>query len=572
MSNKKYNRLKHNNDATMPKGNVLLQMTKADYISMAVLTLIFAVLVFIRLGNHSAPSSSQSFSAKENNSIIIDLGSYMSISSMDIYLGNLNQRKIALSAYNEVTKEWIVFNDKAEIKSVFRWNNVPVNYYLRYLGIVFLDDDAVINEIVCKAPDGSIIKPVNTDEYKKLFDEQSLYPDYSTYMDSTMFDEIYHGRTAYEILHGLPAYELTHPHLGKILIAGGIAVFGMNPFGWRFVVALFGIIMVPVMYIFAKRIMKNTFSATSTTALLVFEFMHFTLSRIATIDVIVALFILLMYYFMYAYLEQQDKESKYSYKMLFCSGLFLAFGVATKFTGIYAGIGLAILLLGYTFTHFPTKTWKRLLIFCTLSFIVIPLTVYVAGFFPIVEANRSSNILSKVINGTKYMCDYHTNLNATHYYSSKWYTWPVIGKPLLLTHQKVAGGKISSISVMGNPLVFWAMIPCFFFMVYRAFKKKDVKARFLMIAYLTQYVPWMPISRCLFIYHYFAASLFGILIVGYSLHLMTEKVNSTKTVVVVYLVAVIGMFMLFYPAISGKPASVEYLKKLKWFKDWVITY
>lgn len=66
------------------------------------------------------------------------------------------------------------------------------------------------------------------------FDEQELYEDGITYQDQTIFDEIYHGRTAYEFLHGLPIYENTHPPLGKTLISVGIAVFGMNPFGWRF--------------------------------------------------------------------------------------------------------------------------------------------------------------------------------------------------------------------------------------------------------------------------------------------------------------------------------------------------
>jgi len=48
-------------------------------------------------------------------------------------------------------------------------------------------------------------------------------------------------------------YETTHPPLGKIFIALGILVFGMVPFGWRIVGTLFGVAMVPVMYMFGKR-------------------------------------------------------------------------------------------------------------------------------------------------------------------------------------------------------------------------------------------------------------------------------------------------------------------------------
>ena len=48
----------------------------------------------------------------------------------------------------------------------------------------------------------------------------------------------------------------------------------------------------------------NTWIAAFTSALMVFDFMHFTLSRIGTIDVIVAFFILLTFYLMYLVLEE----------------------------------------------------------------------------------------------------------------------------------------------------------------------------------------------------------------------------------------------------------------------------
>lgn len=57
-----------------------------------------------------------------------------------------------------------------------------------------------------------------------------MYPEVKTYLTGTMFDEVYHGRTAYEFLHKLTTYETTHPHLGKILISFGIIAFGMNRF------------------------------------------------------------------------------------------------------------------------------------------------------------------------------------------------------------------------------------------------------------------------------------------------------------------------------------------------------
>ena len=55
------------------------------------------------------------------------------------------------------------------------------------------------------------------------------------------------------MIHKLYCYENTHPPLGKIFIACGVLMFGMNPFGWRFMGTLFGVFMVPIIYLFAKR-------------------------------------------------------------------------------------------------------------------------------------------------------------------------------------------------------------------------------------------------------------------------------------------------------------------------------
>ncbi|MBR2717342.1 MAG: glycosyltransferase family 39 protein, partial [Oscillospiraceae bacterium] len=53
-------------------------------------------------------------------------------------------------------------------------------------------------------------------------------------------------------------YEITHPPLGKAIISLGIRLFGMTPFGWRFMGALTGVLMVPLMYLLVKQLTKDT--------------------------------------------------------------------------------------------------------------------------------------------------------------------------------------------------------------------------------------------------------------------------------------------------------------------------
>ena len=557
---------------------------KKDCIYLAGLVLIFSVLAFFRLGNTFAPETFYTASP-ENRDIVLDFGDYLDVGSVSVFLGHLNTRHFSLSAFNEVTGAWEIINGDAVAESVFAWNRIDIGYRLRYLGIVATDDECILNELVFTASDGSYLLPVNTVEYPALFDEQDTFSSVKTYMTGTMFDEVYHGRTAYEFLHRLTTYETTHPHFGKELISAGILFFGMNPFGWRFMSVIFGILLIPVMYLFARRLFHEPFLAASTTALLVFDCMHYNLSRIATIDIFAAFFILSMYYFMYRYFQKdsafcQTAGAAAAYNGNFLprevllplalSGLSMAFGIATKWTGVYAGLGLGILFIWYTITHFPKGKVLRLFGFCCVFFILIPLAVYTLCFIPVVGYTPYSGLLDKAISGTRYMFDYHSKLIAEHYYSSPFYEWPVIWMPLLDANDAVSENLVSSVSCMGNPLIWWVGIPCQLYVFFRWIFKKDKKAGFLCISYLAQYVPWMSVGRITFIYHYFPAILFVILMMGYTMAHLRERFSWGTKAIAAYLAAAVLCFFIFFPVISGLPVDKEYGLSLRWLKEWIL--
>ena len=556
-------------------------LNRQDYINISILIFIFAFLAFFRLGNTYAPQSFYTTNT-ENRDIVLDFGEYTDIGSVSVFLGNLNTRHFSISAFNEVTGAWELINSDTTAESVFAWNKIDLNYRLRYLGIVATDEEAVLNEMVFQKVDGTVILPVNSQEYPELFDEQHMFPEVKTYMTGTMFDEVYHGRTAYEFLHGLTTYETTHPHLGKILISLGVAIFGMTPFGWRFMPVIFGIMILPLMYLFAKKMFRSTFIATATTILLAFDCMHYTLSRIATIDIFAAFFILLMFYYMYDYFFKDSVyrrcdaslQSKFPprevYLPLALSGISMALGIATKWTGVYAGMGLCILFFWYTLSHFPKGQVLRLFGFCCLFFIAIPLLVYVLCFIPVVGYTEYNGLIDKVIQGTKYMFDYHANLVAEHYYSSPFYEWPIIWMPLLDANDMVNATDVSAISCMGNPAIWWVGIPCELYAFFRWIIKRDKRAGFLCISYLAQYIPWMSISRITFIYHYFPAILFVILMMGYTMQHIREDFSWGKKAITIYLAIAVICFFLFFPVISGLPVNKEYGLHLRWLKDWIL--
>ena len=69
------------------------------------------------------------------------------------------------------------------------------------------------------------------------------------------------------------------------------------------------------------------------------DFMHFVQTRIATIDTYGVFFILLMYWFLYIWLEEEKPWA------LALSGVFFGLGAASKWICLYAGAGLGLLWL-----------------------------------------------------------------------------------------------------------------------------------------------------------------------------------------------------------------------------------
>lgn len=561
-------------------------MTAKDYINMAILTFLFLILAFFRLGNRYAPVTEFHVDGSTRD-IVLDFGNYVDIGQIHMFLGSYDNRNFSLSAFNEVTGEWQIINGDAKAGSVFTWNDIDVYYNLRYLGIVPRDEKCSIHEIVVTAPDGTVLSPSYSAECSSLFDEQIMFPKNTTYMDGTYFDEVYYARTGYEFIHGLKTYETTHPQLGKNIIAFFIRILGMNPYGWRFGSALFGVLMVPLMYLFTKRLFKNTFVATATTALLSFDFMHFSLSRICTIDMYVAFFILFAYYFLYKYFQEDmayratpasltdSFPPKSVILSLGLSGLGMSLAIATKLTGVYAAVGMAVLLLWYTITHKPGKQTLKLGLFCFGVFIILPLILYVLAYIPVVgDPGYYSGVIDKAYKNTTYMIGYHSNLQAEHYYASPFYKWPIIWMPLLYALDDIGVTDASAISCMGNPIIWWIGIPCVFFTIYRWIIKKDKKAGFLVISYLAQYVFWFSVGRITFIYHYFPAILFTMLMMGYTMNWLLDTFDNKKveTILKIYVGICIAFFIVYYPVISGLPFLKEWGLHLRLLKDWILVF
>lgn len=574
----------------------------ADYVLMLVITLVYSLFALYDLGDRKAPATA--YDMTYNQSIELDFGSEIPC-TLSYFTAPWHDRTFLLEGKRSAADEWVSLGE-IKLGNVFTWQNVNIQTEAPLLRMILKDSQASVLEMTFLDADGNVIMPVNADQYPALFDETDLHPEVSTFRNSMYFDEIYHGRTAYEFIHGLTTYENTHPPLGKIFISLGVLAFGMNPFGWRIIGVLFGIAMVPLVYLFARRLSESTPLAVLACVMFSFDFMHFSQTRIATIDVYITFFVMLMYYFMYQYskLSFYDTPLWKTLLPLGACGVSMGLGIASKWTGVYAGAGLALIFFWILFRRYreycyakktPSKITEgiphqnvinsflpnttRTILFCLVFFVVIPAAIYLLSYLPFVDYTEGRGLVSRMLHNQETMFNYHSSLDATHDFSSSWYEWPIIKRPIwfysrIVTGEYTQGGLREGISSFGNPAVWWLGIPAALYMVYLCAKKKDRTAAFLLTGYLAQYLPWFFVTRVTFIYHYFPSVVFVVMMTIYSFMQEKSKLSGKKKAVIaaVYGTVVVVLFLMFYPVLSGQPVEASYVDRyLRWFNSWVLT-
>lgn len=544
----------------------IVKVTFVDYLILGIIIFSYGILSFINLGSLDNPQTFYTFS--ENENIIFEFSDLTDVIRIKYYNGELaGKYYLYVSSDNQNYTYIGDLDDNDE----FAWKEKKILQRIKYIKILAKTKNSSIGEIgfydnkkelipVKKITSSVINKDKNT---IVLTDEKSVIPEEISYLNSTYFDEIYFARTAYDYANGLEAYEWTHPPLGKLLQAIPVKLFNtMAPFYYRLMGNIAGILMIAVMYFFGLAFFKKRKYAIFSSLLMYFDCFHFAHTRMGTVDSFLVLFIMLSYYFMYKHLVSNNKKNK----NLFLSGLFFGLSTSVKWTGLLAGLGLAVLYFG----NMIVKKRKplKLLLKGVLFFIVIPSIIYISCYliFPKNVINYTNSI-EKIIDQNISMYNYHSKLEATHYFSSPWYTWPLSYKPVWYYNNIVDEYHRGTITGVGNIAVWWIGIISFLYLIIRLFRKKDITTLTIIIAVLSMWIPYIFIGRIMFLYHYFPVLPFIMLAIVTLFHDINEKLKK-DFVMIIYIIIVISLFIIYYPAISGIVTSNNYLEQLKLFSSW----
>ena len=616
-----------------------LHLTKKDALIMLVLTLVYGVVGFWGLGATKAPQDGYTSTAA-GETVVIDLGARYEDFHI-YYYGGVSSTAFSVATsddgvtYTEETGayfdigecyKWLamrqpVYDADGSVSSV---TGGMLSFSGRYIRLTFDGAASSLWEVAAVDGSGEVIPPVGASsaggvegrmsDPNSLIDEQDTVPDKPSYYNSMYFDEIYHARTGYEHAHGQYTYETTHPPLGKVFMSWCIRLMGMTPFAWRFAGALCGVLMVPAIYLLAKTLLGSTLWAGLCALLLSADCMHFTQTRIATIDSFPVLFMMLMFLFMARWMKMSyyHQRLRDTFVPLALSGAFMGLAIASKWIGCYGAVGLAVLFFSrfiglwrqglYAERHrdedpafvraadtFRDKGIKTILA-CFVFFVFVPVVIYVLSYIPYLRAygeiKWNLTTFARIWDAQVLMFDYHKNLVAEHYFASPWYEWPLIVKPMWYYNADFKGaGMASSILSFGNPAVWWTGLAGILFVlgysVYRnalpalrvlpGREDEDDRAMpVIAVGFLSAYLPWVLVSRLTFIYHYFASVPWIIIATALGLkYLARHHRRLAYALAAVLSIAAIALFIGFYPLASGVEVPRAWCDAMNWFKGWM---
>jgi dolichyl-phosphate-mannose-protein mannosyltransferase len=554
-----------------------MDINKRDLLTIAVLSVIFFSIATWNLGMTQVPLTT--WQTTKNKSFYIAFNKLEDVSSVYFLIKQGSANAIV---YTGSPGNW-GDNRTFEIKfSYYSWNKLDINSNTQYIRFDFQQPSIEIAEIAALNQDNQriTINAVASEaapdaNLSKLIDEQSFVQCPPTYVSETYFDEIYYVRTAEQYLKLQLPYEWTHPPLGKLIIATGITIFGYNPFGWRIMGVVFATLMITLIYILGKELFGTWIGAFASAFLLTFDFMVFTMGRMATVDTYVAFFSLASQLFFLIYLKNVLKDGwKTSVLPLLLAVLFFALGFSTKWLVLYGFAGQLAILLAIRLKELRTlkdglsvkaRAFFDRPFFQLYVFVLLAVFIYFLIYVPDMLAGRR---LEGVFSLQFSMFRYHSELVATHPFASQWWSWPLILRPVWLFVSYLPNNIESTIVLMGNPAVWWIGFAFVILAVEEAVRRRTFACTFITVLFFFQWLPYVFISRITFLYHFYVNVPFLCLATAYFLNTYWNS-KWGKIVALAYFTSVIALFGLFYPAISGMPTSASWINSLKWLGSWV---
>jgi dolichyl-phosphate-mannose-protein mannosyltransferase len=460
--------------------------------------------------------------------------------------------------------------------------------------------------------------------------------------NAIIFDETYYAKDAWSILqHGVEwnwatffpnantqiiaghtnfqfpcsgtacAEYVVQPPVGKLLMAVGEWLYGLNSLGWRVAPAIFGTLAILVMCRVARRITRSTMLGCLAGLLLSLDGLEFVLSRTGILDIFLMFFVLASFGALVVdrdvsrarlaekvVLESSDEAgpSLGIRKWRVAAGVLIGLACATKQYGFWYILAFAGLCIAWDMGARRTvglKAYVRGALvrdgkWLPITLGVIPLVSYVltwTGWFATStgydrnyaqQHGVSIPIISPLYSLFAYhkeMLQFGVGLSARHPYESQPWDWFLMTRPVAFywesytnaagTHPAKSGTTgpfVSEVLAIGNPAIWWLSIPAIVFCLAWWLTRRDWRAGAAVLGVAAGWVTWLPFtSRTKFFYYALEFEPFVIICIVLCLGLILGSASAVwwrrslgAGVVGLYTLTAVILFWYFYPILSAQ--------------------
>lgn len=442
-----------------------------------------------------------------------------------------------------------------------------------------------------------------------------------------VFDEKHYAPQAWEILQSSgflqpgieanPAFGLVvHPPLSKRIMALSEAVFGYSPWGWRAMVALFGVAMIALLYLLARDVASSRVAAAYAGVLGLFDGVLLVSSRFGMLDIFLATFVVAALYFLVR--DHQDMcRRMYDHGVdvsglgprpgfrwwRFAAGVCLGAAVSVKWSGLYfmAFFGLYTVALDWYRRHrFGVE--KPLLgalvrdaFPAFASIVILPVALYLWSWrswfasetgvfrhsYEAGDFESSLPLPPALLNFFYYhkeVLEFHGSLTTSgghsHPWDSKPWSWLVAARPVLYSSGNydecyVGDSCKSMIYLFGTPIIWWLIVPAIVWCAWMLITRKDLRFSIPLIGFAAAFLPWLVVfDRQM--YFFYAVPMIPFVLVGFALIL--AQLDRWKPwghwVVTGYLTAVAVSFVWFSPILYGLVIPSELYDVMMVLPSW----
>lgn len=422
-----------------------------------------------------------------------------------------------------------------------------------------------------------------------------------------------------------------HPPLGKYLIGAGMAMFGpTSSFGWRFAVALAGTLAVLVLYAVAWQLSRSIVFSTVASGLIAIDGLAIVMSRVAILDILLTLFVLLMVWFVLVdrrrhldrlaqAMQRRDAAGRALWwgpvlwwrPWLFAAGIAGGAACGVKWSGawvlgalgLYAVVSDALARRRLGVFFWPADAVRQGAV-AFIAFVPVAVVVYVTSWIGwlstdggygrhAVDGTPAQGFWSWVPLPLQNLWHYHetiytatAQITSSHPYASPAWQWPLLLRPTSMYVGNTANGVDGCVSARGcieilysmpNPILWWLGVLAVLWLAVHGIRTRDWRTGIVLVGVGATYVPWLfyP-ERTIFQFYTVLILPFLLLAATSALRALWGSGRAAagarlagRRIVLTTAAVVVAVSVFWYPLWAAISVPMEFYWMHNWLRGWV---